>query len=55
MNRADYLSSLAEEYGVNVKVVKELSDMLGKEEDFDALITELEYHVETMEENDEDE
>ena len=40
--RKAYLKSLAEEYGVPLRVVVELAWMLGPNEDYDGLITELE-------------
>lgn len=40
-NRADYLESLSEDYGVELKTVKMLADLLGPVEDFDALVTEV--------------
>ena len=41
-SREDYLSSLAEEYGVAKIVVYSLADILGPNEDFDGLINALE-------------
>ena len=41
-NRADYLQSLADDFGVDINTVKDLASVLGAEEDFDALVTELE-------------
>ena len=41
-NRADYLKSLAEDYGVSKETVFAIAYMLGASEDFDGLITELE-------------
>lgn len=41
-NREDYLNSLADDYGVNVNTVHALADMLGPNEDFDGLLSELE-------------
>jgi hypothetical protein len=38
-NREEYLDSLREEYGGLVDI---LSDLLGPEEDFDGLVTDLE-------------
>lgn len=40
-DRNDYLSSLAEDYGMDVCDVKALADLLGPEEDFDGLISNL--------------
>jgi hypothetical protein len=41
-NREEYLKSLSEEYGVNEDIVFVLADMLGPNEDFDGLVSELE-------------
>lgn len=41
-NRADYLQSLADDFGIDINTVKDLASVLGAEEDFDALVTELE-------------
>lgn len=41
-DRNDYLSSAAEEYGVDPYVVSCLADLLGENEDFDGLINGLE-------------
>jgi hypothetical protein len=41
-NRDDYLKSLAEDYGVDVMIINEIAGMLGPNEDFDGLVTELE-------------
>lgn len=41
-NRADYLKSLADDYGVPLTTVKDLASILGPEEDFDGLVTEIE-------------
>lgn len=41
--REDYLSCIAEDYGLDLEqVVKPLADLLGPNEDFDGLITMLE-------------
>lgn len=40
-NRNDYLKSLSDEYGQ--ETVQALSELLGPEEDFDGLITMLQY------------
>jgi glycosidase len=42
LNRTDYLRSLADNMGVDYATVKMLADMLGPNEDFDGLVTELE-------------
>lgn len=42
-NREDYLSCLAEEYGLDLEqVVRPIADLLGPSEDFDGLVTMLE-------------
>ena len=40
-NRKDYLTCLADDYGVELSTVIALASMLGKEEDFDGLLAEL--------------
>lgn len=45
-NRKDYLNSLAEDFGVPLSVVRELAGVLGPDEDFDGLVTELEDYSE---------
>lgn len=41
-SREDYLSCLAEDYGVDLVTVKALADLLGPNEDFDGLVSQLE-------------
>ena len=41
-NRKEYLTAMAEEFGVDEETVFLLADMLGKDEDFDGLISMLE-------------
>lgn len=41
-NRKDYLRSVAIEYGIDLETVCLLADVLGPNEDFDGLISELE-------------
>jgi hypothetical protein len=41
-DRAEYLEGLAEENGVALRMVWELAQLLGAEEDFDGLVTSLE-------------
>lgn len=41
-DRADYLSCLAEDYGVDLQTVQALADLLGPNEDFDGLVSSLE-------------
>jgi len=40
-NRYDYLTSLAEEYGVDKTQVLTLAAILGESEDFDGLVTQV--------------
>lgn len=46
-NRQEYLRGLAEEFGVSETTVFMMADVLGENEDFDGLVTELEdnYHL----------
>jgi hypothetical protein len=45
INRKDYLDSLAEEYAVPTEIVYAAAGLLGKEEDFDGLVTTIQdYH-----------
>ena len=41
-NRKEYLTAMSEAYGVDEETVFLLADMLGKDEDFDGLISMLE-------------
>jgi hypothetical protein len=41
-NRMEYLKSLSQEYGIDLAMVCAAADMLGKNEDFDGLVTTLE-------------
>lgn len=41
-NRRDYLESLADDHGVEVDTVFALASLLGPDEDFDGLVTQLE-------------
>ena len=41
-DRNDYLCSLADDYGVDEDKVFVLAELLGEEEDFDMLVTEIE-------------
>jgi hypothetical protein len=41
-NREDYLKSLAEDYDVGLNTVHMLASLLGPDEDFDGLVSELE-------------
>jgi hypothetical protein len=40
-NRQDYLQDLADENGIDMDTVLLLADLLGEEEDFDGLVTNL--------------
>lgn len=40
--RAEYLRSLAEDFDIPLSAVKMLANLLGPNEDFDGLVTELE-------------
>ena len=41
-DREDYLAGLAEDYGVDLDTVYALADLLGPNEDFDGLVSQLE-------------
>ena len=41
-DRTDYLTSVADDYGIDEDVVSALADVLGESEDFDGLISMLE-------------
>lgn len=41
-DRAEYLSALSEDYGVDIDTVQCIADLLGETEDFDGLISALE-------------
>jgi len=43
--RAEYLDSLAEEYGMDIDVVLNLAELLGPNEDFDGLVTTIQDHA----------
>ena len=47
-SRREYLQALAEDYEVDIEVVYMLADMLGRNEDFDGLISELEDYSEYL-------
>jgi hypothetical protein len=47
-DRADYLKNLADEYGVSPRVVRNIASLLGPDEDFDGLVTELEDYADEM-------
>ena len=44
-NRKEYLSDLADQYGVPEYVVFSIAEMLSESEDFEGLIVELEEHA----------
>lgn len=46
-DRDDYLLALASEYGLSLRTVKMSAAMLGSDEDFDGLVTELEDYEES--------
>jgi hypothetical protein len=41
-DRADYLKSIADEYGTDITVASSLAEILGENEDFDGLISAME-------------
>jgi hypothetical protein len=41
-SRRDYLTQLAEDYGVDIDTVLMMASMLGPNEDFDGLVTHIE-------------
>lgn len=45
-SRRDYLTQLAEDYGVDIDTVLMLAGMLGPNEDFDGLVTHIEDMIE---------
>ncbi len=49
LTRFEYLRQLAEEYDVSRSSVFTLAHMLGPEEDFDGLVTELEDYADQLE------
>ena len=56
-NRKEYLNSLADDFGVDIQTVYDLASILGPDEDFDALVSELEdvaYNSDDFIETDED-
>lgn len=52
-SRKDYLQSLSGEYGISLETIYSLASLLGKDEDFDRLISALE-DAEEMNEIEED-
>ena len=49
-NREDYLRSLSDDHGVDFNTVLAMSEVLGENEDFDGLVTELEDNAEMFNE-----
>ena len=47
-DRRDYLANLADDYGVDLNAVLVLADLLGPEEDFDGLVSELEDYADMI-------
>jgi hypothetical protein len=47
--RKEYLNGLADDFGISYEIVKTIADILGEEEDFDGLISELNDYLETRE------
>jgi len=47
-DRAEYLSCMAEDFGIPLDNVQMLADMLGENEDFDGLVTSLEDAADEM-------
>jgi hypothetical protein len=47
-NRKDYLDHLAEEYEIEKEDVYQVAGMLGKNEDFDGLVTTLQDYSENI-------
>ena len=47
-DRNDYLTSLADDYGMELATVNELASILGESEDFDGLVTTIEDHEDGM-------
>jgi hypothetical protein len=47
--RKEYLKGLAEDYGVPLSIVYAAASLLGSNEDFDGLVTEIEDYADLME------
>ena len=47
-NRKDYLETIADNYGVPVGDVITLASILGRDEDFDGLVTSIEDYADTL-------
>lgn len=44
-SRTEYLKSLAEEFNISLSEVKMISELIGKEEDFDGLVSEIQLYL----------
>lgn len=51
-SRREYLESVAEDFGVPLHVVLALASILGKDEDFDGLLSEVDEYSLLMMDND---
>ena len=47
LSRIDYLTSLSQDYGVPLNIVLTAAEMLGRNEDFDGLLTTLEDYADS--------
>ena len=50
-NRKHYLECLAEDYGVDKAVVFEMASILGQNEDFDGLVTDIQDYADGFYDN----
>jgi hypothetical protein len=48
MNRKEYLTGLAEDFGIDPGIVFMMADLLGPSEDYDGLISALEDYSEDL-------
>lgn len=53
MNRKKYLQELAQDFGLPFEVAFEIAEMLGENEDYDALLTTLEDYLDEYDFEDE--
>ena len=44
-SRTEYLKSLAEEFNISLSEVKMISELIGKEEYFDGLVSEIQLYL----------
>ena len=44
-SRTEYLKSLDEEFNISLSEVKMISELIGKEEDFDGLVSEIQLYL----------